>query len=112
MVLSADFYIEVTLLAILFATIIYNIVIIIYRKLYQSWSTFSILAACVLLLITRFCNLIFYRLSENKMKPETFELFYAILTDVPYFFVCNVTLVLIWQWWRIANLLTATEQEV
>ena len=108
-----DTVLEMILIAVLLSASTYNIYIIISRKLYRSWSTFNILFSCVMLMFFRILFCIFFILSdETDMKPQNFQLINALLIDFPYFFVCNITLVLIWQWWRIANLLTATESEM
>ena len=109
----ADRIVEIALIVVLLLAIIYNIYIIIRRKIYRSWSTFNIMISCVLLMLARVSFFLFFLLCDKiEMKPQNFQLMNALLIDLPYFFVCNITLVLIWQWWRIANLLTATESEM
>ena len=36
----------------------------------------------------------------------------SIVSDLPTYLVMNITLALIWQWWRIAKMLTEPEKEI
>ena len=89
-----------------FAVCCFNVGVIVTRKVYKSWSTFSIMVSCCLLLVFRGMCLTFYALYDDySLPPKLFLMVLSLMDDVPCFLVFNLTLALIWQWWRIANLL-------
>ena len=68
--------------------------------------------SCTLLLLARLGCLVFYAVYSGKIAIETFLMFSSLIMDLPNFLVMNITLALIWQWHRIARLLTKTEEEL
>ena len=105
-------YLEIFIAVDCFAMITFNIGVCVVRKVYQSWSTFAILISCSLLLLTRIFCLVFYAMYSFNIPIETFLMFSSLIMDLPNYLVMNITLALIWQWHRIARLLTETQEEL
>lgn len=91
--------------------IAFNVVVLFMKKVYKSWSTASILIAFSLLLLSRIGCLCFYALEKNDLPLLQWLLISSIVTDLPTFLCMNITLALIWQWWRISKLLTEPVEE-
>ena len=92
--------------------VIFNMTIFVKKKVYQSWSTAAILLAFSLLLLSRCACLLFYAMCQNELNAYTFLEISSIATDLPAYLFMNITLALIWQWWRIAKMLTMPEEEI
>ena len=76
--------------------VVFNLTIIVWKKVYQSWSTFSTIMACSLLLATRAICLIFFSSYQVGLTIEHVQLMSAIISDLPCYLVMNITLALIW----------------
>lgn len=90
--------------------VLYNTYVLIWNKVYTSWTTFVMVMSCSLLLACRMAFLILYALYRYDLTNERALVRGAILTDFPCFFVQMITLSLIWQWNRIAHLLKDPEE--
>ena len=82
-----------------------NLILVVYRKVYKIWSTATIMVSCSGLLLCRTVTLFFYALAQEPDQPKSFLLINALIGDVPCFFVLNVTLPFLWQWWKIILIL-------
>ena len=70
------------------------------------------LLSCSLLLLSRMACLIYFAAFNSKPKIVQEMIVSSLASDLPSYFVQNVTLALIWQWMRIAALLISPEQAV
>ena len=105
-------YFELFLAFSCFFVIVFNITVFIRKKVHQSYSSTTIVLAFTLLLIARIGCMLFYIICQNKLAPLNYLLLSSLATDLPTYLVMNITLALIWQWWRIAKMLTTPQKEI
>ena len=98
-------YLQIFLVFDCILMIIFNLWILVKQKVYRTWSTTAIIVSCTLMLLSRAACLIFYCLFQS-INGRNFLLISSVISDLPAYFCMNITLALIWQWWRIARLLT------
>lgn len=89
--------------------IIFNVVTIVQKKVYQSYSAFATLLCCSLLLTVRLISLLIYALARMTMEPNNFLFFACLNQDTSWYFTMNVELALVWQYWLIANILSPSK---
>ena len=87
----------------------YNIYVLIKRKVYESWSTTSLILSCSLLLIARFAFLVIFATRRSYNSKTEALVVNTVLQDLPCALVQLITLALIWQWYRIGYLLKNSE---
>ena len=94
--LDAWNFIEIALSILCLVIVCYNIKVIVKKRVYQSWSGFSMLLSFCLLLLCRACYLLFFVFAHRITHPSTYLFTWSMLQDMPYYLFLNITLVLIW----------------
>lgn len=103
-------YFEIFLAVDCLVLVVYNVFVLFYRRVYTSWSTSSILICSSFLLMSRITVLVFYALKRNNTSSYRALVLSTCVSDIPCFFIQMISLAIVWQWERIAKLITSPEK--
>ena len=94
---SVETWVSIILIALLTALLVYNTYTFFREKVYNAYSTCSILLACNCLLLCRILSILYLGFSKQKNYDDMFFAD-ALILDFSNFCVIMITLPIVWQW--------------
>lgn len=89
-------YALITMACLCLATIVMNIIVFFWKKVYKTWSTSSIIISCCILLLLRSFSLIFLVIAQDKDVSAIVLIFLrTVLYENTVYFTINISLAML-----------------